>query len=74
MSDAPTRTDPITPAATGGAATDGTVTAGDGGAAFALLRAGVPLSLLLDLALPVHSAELLADERADLSWVPRRVA
>lgn len=40
-------------------------------AAFALLEAGVPLSLLLDLALPVHSTELLYDERADTSWVPR---
>jgi hypothetical protein len=41
-------------------------------AAFALLRAGVPLSLLLDLALPTHSRELLDSERADTSWVPRR--
>lgn len=40
-------------------------------AAFALLQAGVPLSLLLDLAMPVHSTELLYDERADTSWVPR---
>lgn len=42
-------------------------------AAFSLLRAGVPLSLLLDLALPTHSRELLDSERADTSWVPRRV-
>jgi hypothetical protein len=42
-------------------------------AAFALLRAGVPLSLLLDLALPTHSRALLDGERADTSWVPRRV-
>jgi hypothetical protein len=42
-------------------------------AAFALLRAGVPLSLLLDLALPTHSRELLDRERADTSWVPNRV-
>lgn len=41
-------------------------------AAFALLRGGVPLSLLLDLALPTHSRELLESERADTSWVPRR--
>ena len=42
--------------------------------AFALLRSGVPLSLLLDLALPVHSADLLHEEQADTSWVPRAVA
>ena len=36
---------------------------------FALLRSGVPLSLLLDLAAPVHSDELLRDEPADVSWV-----
>jgi hypothetical protein len=39
--------------------------------AFALLRDGVPLSLLLDLALPVHSEDLLREEPADTSWVPR---
>lgn len=42
--------------------------------AFALMRAGVPLSLLLDLAMPVHSAELLREERADTTWVPQRVS
>ncbi len=42
--------------------------------AFALMRAGVPLSLLLDLATPVHSAELLRDEPADTSWVPHALA
>ena len=36
---------------------------------FALLRSGVPLTLLLDLAAPVHSEELLRDEPADVSWV-----
>jgi hypothetical protein len=35
----------------------------------ALLVAGVPLSLLLDLALPLDSAALLRDEPADASWV-----
>jgi hypothetical protein len=39
----------------------------------ALLASGVPLSLLLDLALPTHSRALLDGERADTSWVPRRV-
>ncbi len=43
-------------------------------AAFALLRSGVPLSLLLDLAAPVHSTELMTQERADTSWVPHAVA
>jgi hypothetical protein len=42
--------------------------------AFALMRAGVPLSLLLDLAAPVHSDELLREEPADTSWVPHAVA
>ena len=42
--------------------------------AFALLGSGVPLSLLIDLAAPVHSDELLREERADTSWVPRAVA
>jgi hypothetical protein len=35
----------------------------------ALLRAGVPLSLLLDLALPLDSSAILRDEPADTSWV-----
>jgi hypothetical protein len=35
----------------------------------ALLRAGVPLSLLLDLALPLDSAATMRDEPADTSWV-----
>jgi len=42
--------------------------------ALSLLHAGVPLSLLLDLAVPVPSAELFGQERADTAWVPRRVA
>ena len=39
-----------------------------------LLAAGVPLTLLLDLAEPTgpHSAERFSAEQADLSWVPRR--
>lgn len=37
--------------------------------AFALLAAGVPLSLLLDLALPLDSRSLLRDEPADTSWL-----
>jgi hypothetical protein len=43
-------------------------------AAFSLLRAGVPLSLLLDLAAPVPSTDLMQQERADTSWVPHAVA
>lgn len=39
--------------------------------AFDLLTAGVPLSLLLDLALPVRSEELLREEPADLRWLSR---
>lgn len=41
---------------------------------FALMRAGIPLSLLLDLAAPVPSEELLRGEPADTSWVPHAVA
>jgi hypothetical protein len=40
----------------------------------ALLRAGVPLTLLLDLALPLDSDALMRDEPADTSWVPHAVA
>lgn len=42
----------------------------------ALLRAGVPLSLLMDLADPAgpRSAELLLTERANGDWVRRRSA
>jgi len=38
--------------------------------ALALLDAGIPLSLLLDLALPLDSDALLRDEPADASWLP----
>jgi hypothetical protein len=34
-----------------------------------MLRAHVPLTLLLDLALGVRSSEVYQDETADLSWV-----
>ena len=37
--------------------------------AFELMRCGVPLSLLIDLAMPVDSASICRDEPADLSWV-----
>ena len=46
----------------------------DSDVALALLRAGVPLSLLLDLAAAVPSGEIFADEGGDTSWVPARVA
>ncbi len=42
--------------------------------ALALLAAGVPLSLLLDLVLPLDAGRLLRDERADTAWVPSAVA
>ncbi len=42
--------------------------------ALSLMHAGVPLSLLLDLATPVHSAELYSEEHADTAWVPTCVA
>ena len=42
--------------------------------ALSLLHAGVPLSLLLDLAMPVHSADLYEEEPADTAWVPHAVA
>lgn len=37
---------------------------------FDLLAAGIPLTLLLDLATGPHSAQLYTDERADVAWVP----
>lgn len=45
------------------------------GRARSLLRAGVPLSLLVDLADPSgpHSSAVYAAERADSSWATRRV-
>jgi len=35
-----------------------------------MLQDHLPLTLLLDLALGVRSAEVYAAEQADLSWVP----
>jgi len=37
--------------------------------AHALLRSGVPLSLLCDLAIPVPARDLLAAEPADVQWL-----
>jgi hypothetical protein len=45
-----------------------------GSPVMAMLQHHVPLTLLLDLALGVRSAEVYADEVADLSWVPTVVA
>ncbi len=42
--------------------------------ALSLMHAGVPLSLLLDLAMPMHSDELYSEEQADTAWVPTCVA
>ena len=38
--------------------------------ALALLDAGIPLSLLLDLALPLDSRALLREEPGDAAWLP----
>jgi hypothetical protein len=35
-----------------------------------LLAAGIPLTLLLDLAAGPHSRDLYADEPAELDWTP----
>jgi hypothetical protein len=44
--------------------------------AMALLSAGVPISLLLDLAglTRAKSREIMHTEREDTSWVPRRLS
>lgn len=43
--------------------------------ALALLEAGIPLSLLLDLAMPIQSADLYRAEPADADWIAQsRVA
>jgi len=42
--------------------------------AYALLRGGVPLSLLCDLAIPVQSRDLLDSEPADTAWLTEQVA
>lgn len=42
--------------------------------AFELLKAGVPLTLLLDLATPVHSADVYEQEAGDADWLQAGVA
>jgi hypothetical protein len=42
--------------------------------AFGLLAAGVPLTLLLDLATPIHSAELYLTEAGSADWLHVGVA
>jgi hypothetical protein len=37
--------------------------------ALALLEAGIPLTLLLDLATPVHSADVYRTERGSADWI-----
>jgi hypothetical protein len=39
-----------------------------------LLHDHLPITLLLDLALGVHSDEVYVAEPGDLSWLPREVA
>ena len=41
---------------------------------YALLRGGIPLSLLCDLAIPVRSREVLVGEPADTAWLTEQVA
>lgn len=42
--------------------------------AYALLRSGVPLSLLCDLAFPMNAREILEAEPADTAWLTSHVA
>jgi hypothetical protein len=42
--------------------------------AFDLLKSGVPLTLLLDLATPIHSAELYRIEAGPADWLHAVVA
>jgi len=42
--------------------------------AMELLAAGIPLTLLLDLATPVHSAELYSSEAGSADWLYAGVA
>jgi len=42
--------------------------------AYALLRSGVPLSLLCDLAIPVPAQDVLDAEPADVHWLAVRVS
>lgn len=46
----------------------------DTDSAFELLKAGVPLTLLLDLATPIHSAEVYELEAGDAEWLQAGVA
>ncbi|HTW20208.1 MAG TPA: hypothetical protein VME70_08370 [Mycobacteriales bacterium] len=39
-----------------------------------LLEAGIPLTLLLDLAMPIQSAEVYRTEPGSADWLPARVA
>lgn len=42
--------------------------------AFDLLRGGVPLTLLLDLATPIHSSEIYEREAGQADWLVAGVA
>lgn len=42
--------------------------------AFDLLKCGVPLTLLLDLATPIHSAEVYEHEAGQADWLHAVVA
>jgi hypothetical protein len=39
-----------------------------------LLEAGIPLTLLLDLAMPIHSADVYHDEAGSADWLYAVVA
>jgi hypothetical protein len=46
----------------------------DSDRAFDLLKSGVPLTLLLDLATPIHSAEVYEHEAGQADWLHAVVA
>jgi hypothetical protein len=46
----------------------------DSGAVMSLLAAGVPLTLLIDLAAPTPSQEILATEGGNAQWLRAHVA
>lgn len=54
--------------------TAGPTTPDSAAMALALLARGVPLSLLLDLAGPLHSRDIYREEIGDTRWVPSALA
>ena len=72
MSDTMFLTETLPP--TPGTSSTSAPTAGSTRRALDLLAAGVPLSLLLDLASAVPSRDLFGVEVGDTTWVPHAVA